>query len=187
MNHARVLEYVARFQSLLALALLLIAMSLFTDRFLTIDNGLNVLRQISTNLCLSIGMTLVILSGGIDLSVGSVLALAGAVAAGLLKSGIVLSHWNVTLQFTAFGAIVAGVAVGAAAGWVNGFVITRMAVPPFVATLGMLSIARGLTQIWTHNYPITNLGDNFRFIGVGYWLRVPMPVWISAVLVVLFA
>jgi ribose transport system permease protein len=187
MNRTRALEHVARFQSLLALAILLVAMNLFTDRFLTIDNGLNVLRQISINLCLSIGMTLVILSGGIDLSVGSVLALAGAVAAGLLKNGIALSHWNVTLQFTLFGAIVAGITVGVAAGWINGFVITRMAVPPFVATLGMLSIARGLTQIWTHNYPITNLGDDFRFIGTGHWLGIPMPVWISAVLVVLFA
>jgi ribose transport system permease protein len=187
MNRTGILEHVARFQSLLALALLLIAMSLFTDSFLTVDNGLNVLRQISVNLCLSIGMTLVILSGGIDLSVGSVLALAGAVAAGLLKNGIVLPHWNVTLQFTVFGAVVAGIAIGAAAGWINGFVVTRMAVPPFVTTLGMLSIARGLTQIWTHNYPITNLGDNFRFIGTGQWLGIPMPVWISAALVVLFA
>jgi ribose transport system permease protein len=187
MNRTGILEHIARFQSLLALALLLIAMSLFTDSFLTVDNGLNVLRQISVNLCLSIGMTLVILSGGIDLSVGSVLALAGAVAAGLLKNGIVLPHWNVTLQFTVFGAVVAGIAIGAAAGWINGFVVTRMAVPPFVTTLGMLSIARGLTQIWTHNYPITNLGDNFRFIGTGQWLGIPMPVWISAALVVLFA
>lgn len=186
MNRARTLEHVARFQSLLALVLLLIAMSLFSDRFLTVDNGLNVLRQISINLCLSIGMTIVILSGGIDLSVGSVLALAGAVAAGLLKNGIALSHWNATVQFTVFGAIVAGIAIGAAAGWVNGFVITRMAVPPFVATLGMLSIARGLTQIWTQHYPITNLGDNFRFIGTGHWLGIPMPVWISAVLTALF-
>jgi ribose transport system permease protein len=186
MTRARALELVARFQSLLALALLVVAMSALTDRFLSVDNGLNVLRQISINLCLSIGMTLVILSGGIDLSVGSVLALAGAVGAGLLKNGIVLSHWNVTLQFTVFGAIVAGIAIGAVAGWVNGFVITRMAVAPFIATLGMLSIARGLTQIWTHNYPITNLGDDFRFIGTGHWLGVPMPVWISAALVILF-
>src|SRR4029078_6561994 len=158
MNRARVLEHVARFQSLLALAMLLIAMSLFSDRFLTVDNGLNVLRQISIKLCLSIGMTLVILSGGIDLSVGSVLALTGAVAAGLLKNGIVLSHWGVALQFTAFGAIVAGITVGLAAGWINGFVITRLRVPPFVATLGMLSVARGLTQLWTGNFPVTNLG-----------------------------
>ena len=168
-------------------ALLLIAMSLASDSFLTVANGLNVLRQISINLCLSIGMTMIILSGGIDLSVGSVMALSGAIAAGLLKNGIVLSHWGVVLQFTVFGAIVAGIAVGLAAGWINGFVITRFRVPPFVATLGMLSIARGLTQLWTGNFPITNLGDEFRFIGTGYWLGVPMPVWISAILVLIFA
>src|SRR3970040_1256631 len=81
-------EFVARFQSLIALALMVLALSLMSDKFLTVDNGLNVLRQISINLCLSIGMTLVILSGGIDLSVGSVLALSGAVAAGLLKNGL---------------------------------------------------------------------------------------------------
>jgi ribose transport system permease protein len=180
-------KHVARFQSLLALALLLVAMSFVSDRFLTVDNGLNVLRQISINLCLSIGMTMIILSGGIDLSVGSVLALSGAVAAGLLKNGIVLSQWSVALQFTVLGAIVAGITVGLAAGWINGFVITRLKVPPFVATLGMLGIARGLTQLWTGNFPITNLGEEFRFLGTGYWWGIPMPVWISAALVVIFA
>src|SRR5262245_66669747 len=87
-------EFVAKFQSLLALALLVIGLSLASDSFLTVDNGLNVLRQISINLCLSIGMTLVILSGGIDLSAGSVLALSGAVAAGLLKHGLSLAPIN---------------------------------------------------------------------------------------------
>src|SRR6476619_3729739 len=106
------LDPLRRFQSLAALALMVVALVLTTDQFLTVDNTLNVLRQICANLCLSVGMTLIILSGGIDLSVGSVLALSGAVAAGLLKDGIVLSHWNVTLQFTVFGAIVAGVAIG---------------------------------------------------------------------------
>jgi ribose transport system permease protein len=179
-------KYVAKFQSLLALVVLLVAMSVISDRFLTIDNGLNVLRQISINLCLSIGMTMIILSGGIDLSVGSVLALSSAVAAGLLKNGIVLPRWSIALEFTVFGAIVAGIAVGLAAGWVNGLVITRFRVPPFVATLGMLSIARGLTQLWTRNFPITNLGDELRFIGTGHSLGVPMPVWISASLVLIF-
>jgi ribose transport system permease protein len=186
MKRLGTMEHVAKFQSLLALALLLVAMSLVSDSFLTVPNGLNVLRQISINLCLSIGMTMIILSGGIDLSVGSVLALCGAVAAGLLKNGIVLSRWGVVLQFTVLGAIVAGIAVGLAAGWINGFVITRFRVPPFVATLGMLSIARGLTQLWTGNFPVTNLGEEFRFMGTGYWLGVPMPVWISATLVVIF-
>jgi ribose transport system permease protein len=131
-------------------------------------------------------MTMIIVSGGIDLSIGSVLALCGAVAAGLLKNGIELPHWNVALQFTVFGALVSGIAVGLAAGWINGLVITRFRVPPFVATLGMLSIARGLTQLWTGNFPVTNLGDEFRFMGTGYWLGLPMPVWISATLVFVF-
>src|SRR6185295_19610083 len=126
-------------------------------------------------------------SGGIDLSVGSVLALSGAVAAGLLKNGIMLPRWDIAIQFTALGAIVAGIAVGLAAGWLNGLVITRFRVPPFVATLGMLSVARGLTQLWTGNFPITNLGNEFRSMGTGYWLGVPMPVWISAMLILIFA
>jgi ribose transport system permease protein len=186
MTNTTAREHLARFQSLLALALLIVALSIASDRFLTVENGLNVLRQISINLCLSIGMTMIIISGGIDLSVGSVLALSGAVAAGLLKHEIALPSGKMAIQFTVLGAIVAGIATGLAAGWFNGFVITRFRLPPFVATLGTLSIARGLTQLWTGNFPITNLGDEFRFIGTGYLLGVPMPVWISAALVGIF-
>jgi ribose transport system permease protein len=176
----------ARFQSLLALALMVLALSLWTDNFLTVENSFNVLRQISINLCLSIGMTMVILSAGIDLSVGSVLALSGAVAAGLLKHGVTLSYLGIVLEFTVFGAIVAGILVGMACGWFNGLVITRFRLPPFVATLGTLSIARGLTMLWTGGFPITGLGDAFDFLGTGHFLAVPMPVWISAALVVAF-
>src|SRR5687768_6253108 len=75
-----------RFQSFFALAIMVIALSFLSDKFLTVDNGWNILRQISVNLCLSVGMTLVIISGGIDLSVGAILGLAGAIAAGLLKN-----------------------------------------------------------------------------------------------------
>jgi ribose transport system permease protein len=176
----------ARFQSLLALSAMVLALSLSTESFLTVDNGLNVLRQISINLCLSIGMTMIVISGGIDLSVGSVLAFSGAIAAGLLKNGVSISSWNVMLQFTVWGAIVAGVVTGLACGWFNGLMVTRFRLPPFVATLGMLSIARGLTMLWTRGFPITNLGDDFRFLGSGYWLGIPMPVWISAVLAMVF-
>ena len=182
----RTKEFLARFQSLIALLLMFIALSLASDKFLTVDNGMNVLRQISINLCLSIGMTLVILSGGIDLSVGSVLALAGAVAAGLLKNGIALAMFGVSLEFTVFGAVLAGILVGLVLGWFNGFVITRFSLPPFVATLGTLSIARGLTQLWTHGFPITGLGPQFGFIGTGHLLGLPMPVWISGALVAVF-
>jgi ribose transport system permease protein len=179
-------DFLTRFQSLLALVLMVIALSLASDKFFTVDNGLNVLRQISINLCLSIGMTMIILSGGIDLSVGSVLALSGAVAAGLLKHGVTLPRFDLALQFTVFGAMVAGLAVGLALGWFNGFVITRFKLPPFVATLGMLSIARGLTMLWTGGFPITGLGGQFGFIGTGHFVGVPMPVWICAALVAAF-
>ena len=90
MNGTDFKSLAVRFQSVFALSLLVLGLSLMSDRFLTVDNTLNVLRQISINVCLSIGMTMIILSGGIDLSVGSMLALAGAVAAGLMKNGITL-------------------------------------------------------------------------------------------------
>lgn len=175
-----------RFQSLIALAIMVGALSFLSDKFLTTDNGWNILRQISVNLCLSLGMTLVILSGGIDLSVGAILGLSGAVAAGLLKNGIPLSFADARLQFTTAGAIVAGMVVGGAAGAFNGLAITRFQLPPFVATLGMLSIARGLTMLWTGGFPITSLGSSFGFLGTGSFLGMPMPVWIMLALVVVF-
>jgi ribose transport system permease protein len=174
------------FQSLIALVVMLIALSLTSNRFLTTENGLNVLNQISINLCLSIGMTLVIVSGGIDLSVGSVLALAGAVASGLFKNGLIIPPLGITLQFTLFGAIVAAAAVGVLFGFFNGLVITRFRLPPFVATLGTLSIARGFTRLWTKGFPITSLGSGFNFIGTGHILGIPTLVWICGVLVVIF-
>jgi ribose transport system permease protein len=179
-------ELLKKLQPLIALAVMVVAMSLLSDKFLTIANQRNILLQISVNLCLSIGMTLIILTGGIDLSVGAMLGLAGAVAAGLLKNGLVLKIFGVVLQFTPFGAIVAGIFVGLALGWFNGFAITKFKLPPFVATLGMLSIARGLTMLWTGGFPVTDLGPKFGFIGAGFFLGVPMAVWISAALVVIF-
>lgn len=176
----------ARFQSLFALLAMVIALSFASEQFLTVPNLRNILLQISVNLCLSIGMTLIILTGGIDLSVGAILGLAGAVAAGVLKNGLALKAFGVQLQFTVFGAIVAGIFVGLALGWFNGVAITRFRLPPFVATLGMLSIGRGLTLLWTNGFPITGLGATFGFIGAGFWMGIPTAIWISAALVILF-
>jgi ribose transport system permease protein len=182
-------QKIAPLQSLLALAALVVWLTVSTDSFLTTDNGLNILRQISVNLCLSIGMTLVIISGGIDLSVGSVLAFSAAVAAGLLKNGIDLPMFESHLEFTVAGAMLAGVVVGGVLGAVNGIVITRLGLPPFIATLGMLSIARGLTELWTGAYPITGLGEEFRQLGTGHlrWVPIPVPIVVVGVLVVLFS
>ncbi len=132
-------------------------------------------------------MTLVIVSGGIDLSVGSILALSGAMAAGMIKFDIPLTWLGVEVQFTTWGAIVVALCVGIALGWFNGQMITRLKIPPFVATLGMLSIARGLTMLWTKGFPITGLGDSFAVLGTRTALGVPIPVWIATVLVLLCA
>jgi ribose transport system permease protein len=185
-NGKQYLEHLKRFQSVLALGVMVVVLAWQADNFFTVSNGLNVLQQICVNLCLSIGMTIVILSGGIDLSVGSVLAFSGAVSAGLLKHGVSVPGTDVFIEFTTSGAIIVALLVGTVLGWFNGFVITRFKLPPFVATLGMLSIARGLTMLWTGGFPITQLGDSFGFIGTGRWLGVPMPVWISGGLVAIF-
>ena len=177
---------IVKFQSLIALLLMIVAMSLLSDKFLTVNNGWNVMRQISVNVCISVGMTLVILTGGIDLSVGSVLAFSGAVTAGLLKNGIAIESLNLFVGFTLLGAVLGGLLVGAALGTVNGLAITRFRVPPFVATLAMLTMARGMTMLWTGGFPITGLGEHFAFLGTGWFLSIPMPVWISAFIVIIF-
>ncbi|WP_207425131.1 ABC transporter permease [Pedobacter sp. SYSU D00535] len=173
----------SRFQSSIALFVLCLALSILSDKFLTVDNGWNVLRQISVNVCISVGMTLVVLTAGIDLSVGSVLALSGAVAAGLLKNGIELPGNDLFIGFTLLGTIVAGLLTGGFLGFFNGAVITKFKVPPFVATLAMLTIARGLTMLWTKGYPISSLGPSFGYIGTGWFLGIPVLVWIAAVII----
>ena len=181
-----ILKYRSRltkFQSSIALFVLCLVLSILSDKFLTVDNGWNVLRQISVNICISVGMTLIVLTAGIDLSVGSVLALSGAVAAGLLKSGLEFPSNDLFIGFTLLGIIVIGLTTGAILGYFNGFMITRFKVPPFVATLAMLTIARGLTMLWTKGYPISSLGSNFGYIGTGWFLGIPVLVWIAGLIV----
>ncbi|MBD2703592.1 ribose ABC transporter permease [Spirosoma sp. BT702] len=173
----------ARFQSLIALFVLCLGISLMSDKFLTVANFWNVLRQISVNVCISTGMTLVVLTAGIDLSVGSVLALSGAITAGLLRNGIPMPSANLFIGFTLLGSILAGILTGSGLGWFNGWAITRFSLPPFVATLAMLTIARGLTMLWTGGFPITGLGDSFTYLGTGWLIGIPVPVWISGLIV----
>lgn len=175
----------ARLQSLIALVVLCIIIAVLSDKFLTMDNGWNVLRQISVNICISVGMTLIVLTAGIDLSVGSVLALCGAITAGLLKNGIKIPTFDLFIGFTLLGSLLAGIIAGGALGLFNGFVITKFKVPPFVSTLAMLTIARGLTMLWTQGHPISNLGEGFSTIGTGWMLGIPVPVWIAGVVVLL--
>ncbi len=150
---------------LVAFAVLCVAMSISSPAFLKPNNLLNIARQTSVHGIMAVGMTFVILTGGIDLSVGSLLALAGVVCAYLEHAGL-----PVTLV------VAATLLAGALMGLVNGLVITKAKVTPFVVTLGTMSIARGLAHIATGAQPISQFGSSFRFLGAGEWLNVPVPV-----------
>ncbi len=179
--------YLVKFQPLIALFILCLLLSILSNKFFTVDNGWNVMRQISVNICISVGMTLVVLTGGIDLSVGSILAFCGAITAGLLKNGIPIQSGNLFIGFTLLGAIVGGLLIGTLMGTFNGYTITKFKVPPFVATLAMLTIGRGLTMLYTNGFPISSLGSSFACIGTGWFLGIPVPVWISGIIVIIAA
>ena len=177
-NGGRAIAFLQAYGILIALILVCVALTLSNEYFLTTRNLVNVLRQTSINGILAIGLTFVILARGIDLSVGSVVALAGVVAASLASTsstGMVAGG-----PFPVVLAFVAGIVVGGLAGAVSGAVVARFNVPAFVATLGMLSAARGLTLLYTDGRPIPSLTDAFRWIGTGDVLGVPMPVVIFA-------
>jgi ribose transport system permease protein len=163
---------------LLAIFLLWCAfLSLATDTFLTSTNVFNMLRAFSWIAIAAFGQCLVILTAGIDLSVGSNMALSGLAAALLLTAGMPVSV-----------ALVGGLLTGSIVGGVNGVLVTRFRLPPFIATLGTLSIARGITFGATQGWPVRGLPKSFNFIGqhdvpVGSW-GVPFPVIITLIIAV---
>jgi ribose/xylose/arabinose/galactoside ABC-type transport system permease subunit len=160
--------FIKRFGLLLVYLMLTVGLGLLSDRFLTPSNQINILRQATINGIVAVGMTLVILTAGIDLSVGSVLALSAVIGADLLKKGIPVPV-----------AVLAALGVGALAGLVNGIIITRGKIPPFIATLGMLTVARGLTLMYTGGQPFTGFPEAFREIGAGAIGPIPMPIAIA--------
>lgn len=181
-----------RSMGIVAVFLLVCVVFAFSNEFfMTIDNWRNLLRQSSINAILAIGVTFVILAGGIDLSVGSVMALCGMVAAtfatsSTLHSGVLAGAIDSgSILHTAAFATVAGVLAGALLGGVNGLLVARFALPSFVATLGMLSMARGLTLIYSDGRPIPNLSSDFRWLGGGDIAGIPVPVVILAIVFVL--
>jgi ribose transport system permease protein len=143
-------------------------LSVLSPYFLSVSNLLNVMEQTSINAIIALGMTFVILSGGIDLSVGSLLALSGVVLATALQAG-----------WPAPAAIAAGMAVGGACGLVNGMLITKGRLPAFIATLGMMSIARGGALVFTSGRPISGFGAGFRQLATARVLGIPSPVLIT--------
>lgn len=153
------------FFPLIGLVAVSIVMALTTENFLSSDNFLNIARQVSINAIIAVGMTCVILSGGIDLSVGSVMALSGTLMAGMMVAGVSPS-----------AAIALGLGVGLAFGLFNGFFVAYAGMPPIIVTLATMGIARGLGLIYTGGYPIDGLPEMFAFFGRGNVLGVQTPV-----------
>ncbi len=168
MNTSGLRGFFQRFGLLISFLLLCVVLSFLSDRFMTSSNWVNILRQSSINLIIAIGMTYVILTAGIDLSVGAVLALSTVVTADLLQRGIPI-----------IPTMVLGLTLGGILGLASGLLISRVKVPPFVATLGMMTVARGLALTYTQGRPITGLPDLFRTIGTGYLGPIPMPIIVA--------
>ncbi len=142
-----------------------LVMVVTTENFFSADNFLNIARQVSINAIIAVGMTCAILSGGIDLAVGSVMALSGTLMAGLMVAGV-----------PPYAAILLGLGVGLAVGLFNGFFIADADMPPVIVTLATMGIARGLALIYTGGYPIDGLPEMFAFFGRGSVLGIQTPV-----------
>jgi ribose/xylose/arabinose/galactoside ABC-type transport system permease subunit len=158
-----------QFGTLLGLLALCLVLWALTPHFLTVSNLLNVLDQTAINAVVAVGMTFVIVSGGIDLSVGSVLALSGIVLGNALAAGIPVPV-----------AIALGLVVGTSCGLVNGLLVTWGRLPPFIATLGMMSVARGLALMVAEGRPVSGFAEGFRVLATERLAGIPAPVFITA-------
>jgi ribose/xylose/arabinose/galactoside ABC-type transport system permease subunit len=166
--HLQSRRLLGTFAGLMALCLTL---WVATPHFLTVSNLLNVLEQTAINAIVAVGMTFVIISGGIDLSVGSVLALSGIALGSALQAGAAVPV-----------AIALALAVGLGCGLVNGVLVTFGRLPPFIATLGMMSVARGAALMLAEGRPISGFDDGFRMLATGRVLMMPAPVIIAGLI-----
>ncbi|TFH89706.1 MULTISPECIES: ribose ABC transporter permease [Vibrio] len=167
-------EWLIEQKSLIALLFLIVVVSFLNPNFFTVDNILNILRQTSVNAIIAVGMTLVILTAGIDLSVGSVLALCGAFAASLIA-----------MEVPVLIAVPTALFAGAALGAISGVIIAKGKVQAFIATLVTMTLLRGVTMVYTDGRPIstgfTDTADAFAWFGTGYALGIPVPVWLMVI------
>ncbi|RRN75085.1 ribose ABC transporter permease [Peribacillus simplex] len=161
-----------KFGPLLALILLFIVITVLNPSFMEPNNILNLLRQTSINALIAFGMTFIILTGGIDLSVGSILALSSALMAGMMVSGL-----------DPILAILVGILLGAIMGVINGILVSKGKMAPFIVTLATMTIFRGLTLVYTDGKPITGIGDSemFQMLGRGYFLGLPVPAVVMVI------
>lgn len=164
-----------RFGIFLVLLLMVVILSFLTPNFLATNNLLNIIRQISFIAIIGFGVTIVIITTGIDLSSGSIVGLTSVYVASAAHPG----------QFPLIVTVLVGLAVGAICGLVNGIIIAKANIPPFIATLGMYTAARGAASLFSDGRPVSNLKDDFVFLGAGRIIGIPVPIIILLIVVVL--
>ena len=177
MNNKKVINRIQDLGALIALVLLVVVIGIISPDFRTVSNFLSLLRQSSINGLIAFGMTCVILTGGIDLSVGSTLALSTALCAGLIKGGMPVEL-----------ALILALAIGTALGLISGILVTKGRLQPFIATLVTMTVYRGLTMIYMDGKPISGLGDSFalKFVGKGKIFGIPVPVILFIIIFAVF-
>lgn len=177
MNKKKTMSYIQDLGALIALILLVVGISIISPQFRSISNFLSLLRQSSINGFIAFGMTCVILTGGIDLSVGSVLALSTALCAGMISKGVPVG-----------AAMLLSLLIGTGFGLVSGLLVTKGRLQPFIATLITMTVFRGVTLIYMDGKPISNLGDSFllKFVGKGNVFGIPVPVILFLVIFGIF-
>jgi erythritol transport system permease protein len=172
----------------IALVILSIVFAILSPAFLTTGNLVILTKQVALNAILGIGMTFVILTGGIDLSVGSIVGLCGMIAGGLINEGLILPMFGVSVFFNIWMVMLITLLVGVLVGVINGLLITRLNVAPFIATLGVLYVARGAALLRSNGATFPNLigkedlgNTGFPILGAGTFLNLPYPIWIMIV------
>ncbi len=174
MNKKKLINQINIYRSVLILLVICVFATILSPSFLSVTNLFNVFKQITVAGIVGCGMTFVILTGGIDLSVGSILGLSG-----VLASGVLASTGNTA------AAVAVSLIIGIACGAVNGFFVSVCGIPPFISTLGMMTLLRGVILVYTKGSPIPIKVDSYKFFGKGSIAGIPVPVIILIVVFLL--
>lgn len=184
-------QFLLRGRAFIVLILVLAVFTILSPQFLTTSNIVIMSKHIAINALLAIGMTFVILTGGIDLSVGSIVGMIGMIAGGLIKEGISLPQLGVIIYPHTWMIVVISLVLGTLMGALSGYIITRFNVPPFIATLGMMYIARGIAGLRNNGYTFPNLvgrpeygNTGFDIIGSGELLGINYSIWLMIIFTV---
>jgi ribose/xylose/arabinose/galactoside ABC-type transport system permease subunit len=185
-------QFLLRGRAFIALILVVAVFTILVPQFLNLSNIVIMSKHVAINALLAIGMTFVILTGGIDLSVGSIVGMTAMIAGGFINEGIILERFGIIIYPHTWMVIVLSLILGTIMGAINGFIITRFNVAPFIATLGMMYVARGIAGLRNNGYTFPNLigrpeygNTGFQLLGEGTLLGINYSIWLMVIFAVI--